>query len=548
MENNELNKRVLQKLENKISIENFKQESAKKAYKPKIKTWIGMRAASITIIAGLLGGNVLSYATVHEDLFTCVKKLLLDNIGITEEYNKEKIETEIVSENNEIEMTLKEYAIDKENLIIGFNMKLPCPIEFEKETVSHTTISNNNETFDISSSNKCIFNKISDTEYVIYEIYDIDSSQLKEGAKINEQIELYKEFNDVPEKQIGQWSFEIPIDISKIDNTYKEYKLEKNIQLKYKENKYTKPENTDFIPNVTISQVKTSNIATKLVMMVNNYTTEPSYSNTIEILDKDGNIILNKDQEYLMGGVNKSIIFKKIDLNQEITINLYEQTEVEGEYTITAEASEKINLMDYVKEDDEKRKKNKAIFADISFETYATDEEIKQSNDGAIENSFYIPSTEETGHLVEIVRYKNIYNRDLNTLFEDLKLLELAGGYGVNEEYSINETDESGAVIEEHSGISYEEILNYARNGYIDINGKRVYLNDDSKHISKYNNIRNIKIDEIPAISYSMDYGMVESRYLFILNGYVYEIRCESNFNNNKILQEFIDSIKVVKK
>ena len=130
MENNDLNKRVLQRLEEKIAIEEFrKKENIKKP------NYL-LKVASFFIATVIITGNVYTYATYEKDLFS----YLLEKIGISEENFVGIDQTE---ENNETKLTLGNYGIDEDTLMVTYKLKLNKPIDYFVEyLISETTIIN----------------------------------------------------------------------------------------------------------------------------------------------------------------------------------------------------------------------------------------------------------------------------------------------------------------------------------------------------------------------------------------------------------------------
>lgn len=547
MENKDFNKRILEKLENKIAIENFKSEN-KIENRIRKNKFSGVKIASLITVTALLAGNIITYATTRENLF----KWVLDRIGISKEYEQEKIETNLQKNYNNITVTLKDYGIDKENLIIGFNLNLSEKVDFIHDTFSNATISDGNNIFDITEGRKSLFYKVSDKEYIIYEIYNIDALKIKENSVLNEKFKLYKSLDEVSSDLLGEWSFDVKLDVSKINTDIKEYLVNKTAYLK-ETNDSNFFDNFD-LPTVDISRIKITNIATKLYMKLDNYSTDPSSRYTVEILDEKGNVLLNKDEEYLIGGVTTGIIFEKIDLNQKIKVNFYNDLEdANGKYATIAKASLELDLNQDLSDIKVKEKNTKhKQFGDITFE-------YEENSDSEIYEEYGLNisvASEYTRDTIEIPivyndeiiahysinKYKNIYNDDLETIFNKLKLLEYAGGYGFTDQYTLMDLENDKEYL-----VSQEELLKYAENGYIDINGERVELSEELKHDVVYKNIQNVKIDKVDAISWISYYGETVLNYIFVVNGEIYEIRCPSNFNSSESVQEFLSSIKILK-
>ncbi len=552
MENNNFDKeRILEKLENKIAIDNFKNDN-KEVKDKKKHSFKVVKVASLIIVGTLALGNVITYATSKTDLFTWSKNLILNNIGISKEYEEKKIDTNISKDSNGIKLDITDYGIDNENLIIGYNIKFPKKIDFAKETASTTTIVNGKEILEISDTCKSIFSKISDTEYTVYEIYDIKSSKIKEGSIIKENMKLYDYLGDVDGSVLANWSFEIPIEKDKITTNLSEYKVNKTVNLKEVKNKYTdhtfasSDGTLKLIPKVDISKMKITDIATKLYMKLDNYTTDPSFNYTLEILDINNESLLAKDTEFLQGGIYKTILFKKIDTNQTITLNFYEQIKDDDEKIVTtAKASYKLDLSK-LKQTNNKEKShytNRVDFFKLSFICWSDDEEYeKMLNESTAGNGDYvgipIKNNDEISEYIQIRRYKNIFNDSLEKLVEKLKLYEYAGGYGLEKTHIIFDGDKEYEV-------SDEEFLEYAKKGYINIDGKKINLPKDTIHDVTYTDEKEITIDGNKAYTWTQYYGYYTTKYIMILDGYVYEIDCPNNMDDAEYVEEFINSLKI---
>ena len=51
--------------------------------------------------------------------------VILEKMGILSEYQNTSKEINITSDNNEFKLTLKEYGIDEDTLIVGYELELP---------------------------------------------------------------------------------------------------------------------------------------------------------------------------------------------------------------------------------------------------------------------------------------------------------------------------------------------------------------------------------------------------------------------------------------
>ena len=554
--NDELNKRVLEKLEKKISAYEFKnQENTNEKQNKKIVKMTFLKVASIAIVMGLLGGNVYTYATYNENMFS----FILNKIGIFENYENNSKEVNITGENQvkseNCKLTLVSYGADKDMLVFKYKLELEEPIEFHKEVIDNVKIKNDDGVYgieDFMATRRNVYEKISETEYEFYNFYKIDSSKIDENSKIILDVNVYKELEEGIEDILGTWSFEIDFEKNNLANEYKEYVFEnktaKFIDVETNKEKLVNP-TTDY--SVKVLEMKQSDIGSKLVIKLNDYGTEPSLSYYVEILDENGNTILDDNLEFLIGGVPTEIIFQKVDLTSTLVVNVYEKVE---DKTLR-KASVTLDLEKDLKEknaesSNEKENKEKYSWEDIIISYPAKSEiseEIYDTGDNTTKALFVvlnnsIGNEEFVNSYINIYKYKNIYNRSLKELSDDLKNLEYLGGYGIRTDYSIYKED--GNDIE---NVTYEEMMNFAKNKKLSKNGKEVTTDEINIHDVKYYDEKNIKIDGVDGFKWTEEYGGVKDKYVFILDNNIYEIECNSDFSNKEIIKEFIESIKINK-
>ena len=197
MENNfnqeKLKKRVLEKLQNKIASEEFKnKENIEKGEKRKSKN-NGFKVAVIFMV-GMLVGNGYTYATYNENLFS----FILSRVGIISDYNEKStvLEQDGVAINNN-SLILSSYAMDEENLVITYKLKLVEKVErFEDYFQEIPQIVDSGKTYTISEKSRISFYKISDTEYEIVKIYDVKNLEISNDARFVTTVTLYKELLD----------------------------------------------------------------------------------------------------------------------------------------------------------------------------------------------------------------------------------------------------------------------------------------------------------------------------------------------------------------
>ncbi len=558
MENNfndDLEKRVFQKIEKKIAIENFKRKEEKK-----VQSYTGIKVASILIISAILLGNAFSYATDNENIFSWI----LNKIGIFQEYSNEKNDVNITKESEGISLTLNDYGIDRNTLIVGYTLKFEKKEEFIEKLFNDSKIVSGTDVYGLEDKNIELFYKVSDTEYSIYELYTIDASKLNDDTYFETRIQLLKEF-DNPEidNVFSKWEFKIELDKEKITLDYDEFEVENKTVVLQSING-----NEDYHnPKASIIRVKRSKLTTKLVVLIEDYATD-GVAYFVEIKDENGKILLENNTEYGIGGVPTDIVFKRIDFNSKINVNFYETNIITKE--IYYKGSIELDLSkDLIKREEKQISKTKKKWRNLEFEYNEEYEFYSTSNESVIREkpvSYFcsIGMFEKisgnicsTGSL-QIYCYENELNYSLEEVFETKRKLDnFSAGLTIGKYYIIN-THKEGYDGYLESTINHEQMMTLLNGeditsfaymssdigmmpvGNVTFNKKDFWIQD-----TKFADERKIKIDNIDAITYTINLGDITREYLFIKDGYIYEISCPTNFEVEEEVKEFINSIKI---
>ena len=290
------------------------------------------------------------------------------------------------------------------------------------------------------------------------------------------------------------------------------------------------------------------------------YTTDPSYSYIIEAKNEEGKSLLLNERENsisereMIGGITSYIKIDKENLGSKIYITVKEMYEHSAKSrTIERQATTTIDLS---KDLEEQKKVNftssTAVYEleDIKFETYK-DEKIDKNtympySSNCKGTSYSIGVSAQYGNRIvseehiEFYAINNINNLSLNEAFDtEIKILENIGNYGLSDKYKIYVSNGSGEITNEFE-ITFEEMKELLEGKEVNINGKRISAQDIS------NDEDNIKLGEssnvtiangIKAIKYNYKNETDRTKYMFILNGYIYYInvpnapRYETNVN-----------------
>ena len=209
-DNEELKNNVLKKLEQKVAAEEFKkQEQIKNNKKELRRKGSFLKVASLLVIAFLLTGNVYTYATYEQNIFSYI----FTKVGILENYAETSIEVEqeIISEDyGGNSLTLVSYGMDKETLLVNYHLKFAEKQEYFLERLFETaSIVDGDKSYNLDKNNFSSFYKISDTEYEIVKSFDIDASMISDNARFVTNASLYKELDGPIADLLGNWEFDI---------------------------------------------------------------------------------------------------------------------------------------------------------------------------------------------------------------------------------------------------------------------------------------------------------------------------------------------------
>lgn len=589
-----LNEKILEKLENKIAVAEFEEKETVQK-KSKVKSFIGLKVASIIAVVGLVSGNAYTFATYNKDLFS----VILERVGIFEEYNEERTEVNITKEDEKSSLTLVDYAIDGDTLIVGYNLKLKEENEMLVKMVHDSVtlkcgdekICLTDETDDFgmeSYKDFALFEEISKTEYSIYRFYTINPEKLTNQMTLDVNVKIYdydKEeyYNPThgePEmREVGTWDFSVELNKAELEESFKEYYVENNhADFKFVEGANT--ENTG-LASVSLLSIKKSDILTRFKFRLQGYYTDVVYF--VEIVDENGKVILEKDVQYLVGGVDTEIITKKLDDNAKITINVYEMEPGIGleiytpSDTIYSKATLEIDMANELMSE-KKTEGIKRTWKEIEFEygEYASENEFvhEEINGNSERSTMYINLYEmeinnafdwSYDNQISIFRYTNDNKECLETIVEELQLLETAGGYYYKptETYTVYLKDPSkmpdGLRAQD---ATFEQILELGKGNDIIVQGATINQNDVDINETKFVNQEEIEIDGVKAITWVQEYsdikygkdlsdysvnstGKMQRKYVFLVDRYIYEITCPEGVENQEEVNEIIDSLKI---
>lgn len=580
MENNfdqeKLKRRVLEKLQNKIASEEFKnKENIQKGEKRKSKN-NGFKVAVILMV-GMLVGNGYTYATYNENLFS----FILSRAGIISDYNEKStvLEQDGVAINNN-SLTLSSYVMDQENLVITYKLKLAEKVEkIEEFFWENPRIVDHEKTYTISENARISFYKISDSEYEFVRSYDVRNLEVSNDARFVTSVTLFKKLTDYGIKDIlGIWDFDVNI-IKNNSEESKVYTLKNNVIDIYNKDGSRaqfitfneEPENL----SVKIEELRLTDLATRIIYSADLYSGLKIF---VEILDENGNVLLENNTEELYSSGLGEILFAKVNLNLKIIINI----DIVGyDNEVIAEGSTTLDLSkDLIKKNNEKEELNytEIKWNEISF-SINDNMRIEERNnitdilgrDKIINNAIY---TNEYGFknyedYIEIARCENdlplekyslvryistvveyrcffdeeFYNKDLELTYEEIEEM-------IQERKIIKDGNEITykEYYNDYLELTYEEIVKLAEEGKIIKNGKEITIEALKEKADRYvSPITNKKYHNKEVYEYDIftkDEGY--KIYILEINNYKYEFKIPTKLNISNEIEKFVSSIKII--
>lgn len=562
---NELKKNVLNKLETKIAVEEFKIKEEIKDNEnnngnsnnttSKVKSMRKKNNFLYRVAAVLIGiifvGNVYTYAAYKENLFS----FIVSRIGIIDNYSEKGEDVNLKEQSLGNDLTLQSYAIDNNNLVVTYNLKLEEKQEYFIDLLAdNSSLIINGEEYYMTKNHSFDFFEISDTEYEIVKSYDIKEAKIADDVKFKTEITLYKELDGDIEEKLGVWNLEIDLDI-KNENIVEsqEYKIEDKKIYMYDENgektgfaSEYQPDEEPFYETIYILGLEQTSLGTKL----NFYSTIGVLADYfVEIIDEKGNVLLANNTERLIGNSESEIIFKSVDLNSKITINVDCVDYLEnGEKGIVSEGSVVLDLSKDLKVKEKIEKEYiKSTWNDLSFELSTIDEIYEHETESV--QGYYI-NLNEVGPIgqndfiakvsIETPKYKEISPEDFVKV---CRLEALANGMGI-----LDVNDTRTYYYYGDLPILEDDVSEIAIAGKIYINGEEV-TEETLKEASDFY-VTDIKKETYEGIDvYSFEATELENRnkvVVFKVYDTVYSIKFPKKLDAKEVTDTFMKSIEII--
>ena len=493
------------------------------------------------------------------------RNYVLDKVGIPSnggavtEVNETKVDSN--DKYDETTMTLESYGMDQNLLIVSYRCKLSEKVDYFVETlIESPQIVDGDKVYYLEEVTESTFSKVNDYEYEVFKTYEIDANSLSNNAMFKTNLKLYKEFEGPYQDLIAEWDFEIKLDKSKIGTEFKKYTLENKVAtfeaVETTSGLSTRTEdlNLDFMPTVELLEVSKSNLATKLVLMLDMYFTNVNYF--VEVIGENGDIILEDNIQTAFGGYPKSVIIKPTD-DKKITIKVYQKEWLSPDvYETTAVGTLEVDFTKDLIEKDETIEVNNETYKWEDLELTYNKEIMKVDYDEEHDNRpammfeiFGKVGTKiVTKEYIHLEKFENIFDADIDTLLKELEYLEQAGPYALKTTNTILIEDDDHYVVEEIE-VTHKELVTLMENGSVELKNRTLTKEELTLNDVTYTNIEKTKVAGKDARVFvkDSDYNEVNKCYMFLHNGYVYTIETSASAEYSEILETLINQIKITK-
>ncbi len=379
-----------------------------------------------------------------------------------------------------------------------------------------------------------------------------------------------KEKQEVPNKQVTQES-----SVTEVNETVKDKeevvkeKASLNKKVYSIENKdfYFEDDEQDDYSGIKLYEYdNTEDRYAELYYRLYSYTTDPSYSYKIEAKSEDGESLLLNDMDNsvserdVIGGVTSYVKIDKEKLGTKINITVKEMCEhSENSRTVERETETTLDLNQDLEEQEKVDiKSSTAVFEleGFKFETYKDDKVNKSTY------TMYSPKCKTVAYFIDLsTQYgnrfvseeqiqfsvlNNINNLSLEEAFEIEKQIdEKIGHYGLADKYKIYTSNGSGEVTSEFE-VTFDEMKELISGEEINIDGKRISARDitDGSENTKYGESSKVTLaKEITAIKYNYRHETNITRYMFMLDGYIYYISVPNGERYEENVELFLNSL-----
>ena len=259
-------------------------------------------------------GNIIAYAMQKPN----VVSLIIDKLGIGNEYEENVKYVNTVIDNNGISITLKEYAINDDIIIIGYDVDFDEDVVYENVYFDEIAKMRFGDYERVLGKDRLLMQyqiskKISNKEFEIYCFYEFESKDLSNDIEFETQIScFYGDAENVKDSIIknGNWNFQEKISKdNKVNYTYYEID-DMDVEI------------NDF--KVEMYGLKDTSMGSIVEIKFDipyDKIGEDSFDAFLEIRDENDNIVLEKSDLY--SGLTDFLV-KKIDLtkNYKLIINI----------------------------------------------------------------------------------------------------------------------------------------------------------------------------------------------------------------------------------
>lgn len=350
-----------------------------------------------------------------------------------------------------------------------------------------------------------------------------------------------------------------------------EPKTEKKAENKVEETKsysienkkvYLFEENVDDIEEeyrgFSLLEYKDSNDYAEIYYILYDYTTDPSFYYSLKVTDESGNnLLLNKKEEQITGGVISTVKIKKVSLDSKINFEVLEKEEdkISNSAELSIDLSKDLADIEKIKQTgnlkDGKVGNVEFKYIDDEYVYFGTTEHSYSKN--LVGENSSLPVKVQYGNKlvaqehIEISCEKNVNNLSLEQAFESLSLIdETFGQYGLSDIYGMNILDKNGEEVIGEVILTFDQVMKLCAGEKIEVDGKE-YTKETFNEFVTIKMIKDEDViigDGIKAIKYRFDNGDVYDYYMFIDEENIYYAKVPMEERISEETEEFLKSLK----
>lgn len=308
----------------------------------------------------------------------------------------------------------------------------------------------------------------------------------------------------------------------------------------------------------SLLEYKDTNDYAEIYYILYDYTTDPSFYYSLKVTDEsENNLLLNKKEEQITGGIISTVKIRKVSLDSKINFEVFEKesnkinnsTKLELDLSKDLVGIEKIKQTENLK--DGKIGNVEFKYIDDEYVYFGTTEHAYSKK--LVGEAFSLPVKVQYGNKlvsqehIEINCEKNVNNLSLEQAFESLSLIdETFGQYGLSDIYGMNILDKKGEEVIGEVILTFDQVMKLCAGEKIEVDGKEYTKEtfNEFAHIKMLKDEDVVIGDGIKTIKYHFDNGDVYNYYMFIDEENIYYVKVPMEERISEETEEFLKSLK----